>query len=305
MQKLKVNKMKGLFLAIMLSSVVVTASAQDDKDKMEDGKWYLKGVTGLNMSQTALSNWSAGGESALAGTMYLNGTLNRKSGNWLWSNALALEYGMTKTKSQGVQKVSDKIDFTTQLGYSTNNKWYYTIMGDFKSQFYKGYNYPDKEHYISKFMAPAYSNLSLGMEYRPNMTYSIYMSPLAAKFTFVEDDYLSDLGSFGLDPGDKFKAEMGAYVKARLQKKIMENVEVITTADFFTAYDKSFGDVDINWDLMLNLKINKFLSATVNTTLKYDNDVKTIKIAEDGTEVKHGAKVQFKEMLGIGIAYNF
>ena len=212
---------------------------------------------------------------------------------------------MTKTKSQGVQKVSDKIDFTTQLGYTTNNKWYYTIMGDFKSQFYKGYNYPDKEHYISKFMAPGYSNLSLGMEYRPNTTYSIYLSPLAAKFTFVEDDYLSDLGSFGLDPGDKFKAEMGAYLKARLQKKIIENVEIISTLDFFTAYDKSFGNVDINWDLMLNMKINKFLSATVNTTLKYDNDVKTIKIAEDGTEVKHGAKVQFKEMLGIGVAYNF
>ena len=38
---------------------------------------------------------------------------------------------------------------------------------------------------------------------------------------------------------------------------------------------------------------NKVLSATINTTLKYDNDVKTF----DDNGVKKGAKVQFKEVL--------
>ena len=83
------------------------------------------------------------------------------------------------------------------------------------------------------------------------------------------------------------------------------NVEVISTADFFTAYDKSFGNIDVNWDLLVSMKINKFLSATINTTLKYDDDVRSIKVEDDGTEVKRGPRVQFKEMLGIGLAYNF
>ena len=300
--------MKRLLFISILVSLVAVVNAQDDKNKLEDGKWYLKGVTGLNMSQTALSNWSAGGESSLAGTAYLNGTLTRKTGNWLWSNALSLEYGLTDTKTQGTRKVSDKIDFTTQLGYSTNNKWYYTVMGDFKSQFAKGYNYSkdgERSEYISKFMAPGYSNISLGIEYRPNTIYSIYLSPAAGKLTFVQDDYLSDLGSFGVDPGDKFKAEFGAYLKGRLQKKIIENIEIISTADFFTAYNKSFGNIDVNWDVLLSMKITKFLSTTINTTLKYDDDVKSIKLEDDGTEVKRGPRIQFKEMLGIGLAYNF
>jgi hypothetical protein len=280
---------------------ILAVFAQDNKDKLEDGKWYLKGVTGINASQTTVSNWSAGGENALAGTAYLNGSLTRKSGNWLWSNALALEYGLTNTKTLGTQKTSDKIDFTTQLGYSTDNKWYYTIMGDFKSQFYKGYNYPDKSRYISKFFAPAYSNISLGIEYRPGTWYSIYMSPIAGKLTFVEDDYLSSIGAFGVDPGDRFKAELGAYVKARMERKIMENVNLISTVDFFTAYNSSFGNVDVNWDLLLSMKINKFLSASINTTLKYDDDVKIIQ--QDGTT--RGPRVQFKEMIGVGVAYNF
>ena len=53
--------------------------------------------------------------------------------------------------------------------------------------------------------------------------------------------------------------------------------------------------------MLISMKINKFLSATLNTTLKYDNDVKTF----DDNGTKHGAKVQFKEILGVGLAYNF
>lgn len=294
--------MKRLLLILVLIASVSTIYAQDDKEELVDGKWNLKGVTGLNLSQTSVSNWSAGGENSMAGTLYLNGSLVRKSGNWLWSNALALEYGLTNTKSLGTRKSNDKIDFTTQLGYSTNNKWYYTVMGDFKSQFYKGYDYStDPKTYISNFFAPAYTNISLGLEYRPGTWYSLYLSPLAGKFTFVNSDYLSSIGAFGVDPGDKFKAELGAYFKARAEKKIMENVSLISTLDLFTAYDSSFGNVDVNWDFLINMKINRFLSANVNTTLKYDDDIKSV--ADDGS--LRGPRVQFKEVIGVGFAYNF
>lgn len=229
------------------------------------------------------------------------GALTHKSGDWLWVTNLALDYGLSKTKSQGMRKSTDNITLSTQLGYSTNNVWYYTLMGDLNTQFAKGYNYPDKTHYISNFFAPAYSNISVGMEYRPKSNYSVYLSPASTKMTFVEDDYLSELGAFGVDPGDRFRMEWGAYLKARAELTVMENVNLITTADFFTPYSDQFGNIDVNWDVLISMKINKFLSATLNTTLKYDNDVKTF---EDNGE-KRGAKVQFKEILGIGVAYNF
>ena len=90
-------------------------------------------------------------------------------------------------------------------------------------------------------------------------------------------------------------------MKARAELPVMENVNLITTADFFTPYSKDFGNIDVNWDVLISMKINKVLSATINTTLKYDNDVKRF----DDNGVKKGAKVQFKEVLGIGLAYNF
>ncbi|NDV69733.1 DUF3078 domain-containing protein [Dysgonomonas sp. 25] len=295
--------MKKFFLIVTLFVTTLCAAAQDKTEEDVDGKWILDGVTGLNISQTSFSNWSGGGENSLAGNIYLNGSLKRKSGNWLWVNTLALDYGLTKNKSDGMRKTNDKIDLSTQLGYSTDNKWFYTAMADLKTQFYKGYDYPNKDNYISKFFAPAYVNVSLGMEYRKDW-FSVYLSPAAGKMTFVEDSYLSNRpgGSFGVDEGDRFKAELGAYLKGRLERTIMENVKVISTADFFTAYDDSFGNVDINWDVMISMKINKFLSASLNTTLKYDDDVKTYDSAGNW---KSGAKVQFKEVLGIGLAYNF
>ncbi|MDD4515032.1 DUF3078 domain-containing protein [Massilibacteroides sp.] len=291
---------RTLFIAFWALTSVF-AFAQEDEQGYVDGAWDLKGVTGINLSQTSLSNWSAGGENSMAGNIYLNGGLKRKSGNWLWVNTLVLEYGLSKIESDGTKKTNDNIDFSTQLGYSTNNKLFYTAMGSFKTQFYKGYNYPDKSKIISDFMAPAYSNLSLGLEYRPKSNYSIFFSPASAKLTFVEDDYLSSIGAFGVDPGDKFKAEIGTYLKARLEQGLMENVNLISTLDLFTAYDKSFGNIDVNWDVLISMKINKYLSATLNATLKYDDDVKATN--DQGQQI--GPKIQFKEILGVGIAYNF
>lgn len=293
--------MKRIYIVMLFAALATITYAQTDDKGYQEGAWVLKGVTGLNMSQTAMANWSAGGENSIAGNAYLNASLTHKKGNWLWVTNMVLDYGLSKTKSQGMRKSSDKIGLSTQLGYSTDNVWFYTLMGDLNTQFAKGYDYHDKEHQISNFFAPAYSNIALGMEWRPKSNYSLLLSPVSTKMTFVTDDYLSDLGAFGVDPGDHFKIEGGAFVKARAELPVMENVNLITTADFFTPYSKDFGNIDVNWDVLISMKINKVLSATINTTLKYDNDVKTF----DDNGVKKGAKVQFKEVLGIGLAYNF
>ena len=274
--------MKRIYLMILFATLATIVSAQTDDKGYKEGAWVLKGVTGINMSQTAMTNWSAGGENSIAGNAYLNGSLTHKNGDWLWVTNLVLDYGLSKTKSQGMRKSTDKIGLSTQLGYAATKVWYYTLMADLNTQFAKGYNYPDKSHYISNFFAPAYSNVALGMEYRPKSNYSIFLSPASTKMTFVCDDYLSDLGSFGVDPGDHFKIEAGAFLKARAELPVMENVNLITTADFFTPYNKDFGNVDVNWDVLISMKINKVLSATLNMTLKYDNDVKTF--TDEGVE---------------------
>lgn len=294
--------MRKIFFIYTLLLIHVVAFGQTAEDTAKVApKWKLEGVTGVNFSQTSLINWAAGGENAISGNAYLNGSLVHKRGKWLWENTLALDYGLSKIQDETVRKVSDKIDFASKLGYQIKPKWYGSMLFDFKTQFAKGYNYPNTEEYISNFMAPGYSTFSIGVEYRPNDNFFIYYSPLAAKLTFVQDDFLSDQGMFGVDPGDKFKAEMGSYLKSMYKTQLMENVGLVTKLDLFTAYDSSFGNVDVDWDVLINMKINKYLTAMLNTTLKYDDDIAYI----DDKGVKHGPRVQFKEIFGIGLAYKF
>ena len=44
---------------------------------------------------------------------------------------------------------------------------------NFRTQIAKGYKYPDKDHPISTFMAPAYLTTSLGMDYKPNKIFVV------------------------------------------------------------------------------------------------------------------------------------
>ena len=94
--------MKRIYLMILFATLATIVSAQTDDKGYKEGAWVLKGVTGINMSQTAMTNWSAGGENSIAGNAYLNGSLTHKSGNWLWVTNLVLDYGLSKTKSQGM-----------------------------------------------------------------------------------------------------------------------------------------------------------------------------------------------------------
>lgn len=286
--------------ALLCISIIAFAQTPEDTVKIEP-KWKLEGVTGINFSQTSLVNWAAGGENTIAGNAYLNGALIYNEGKWLWENNLALDYGLSKIQDQHVRKVSDKIDFASKIGYRMKPKLLGTMLFDFKTQFAKGYNYPNIDEHISTFMAPAYSTLSLGVEYRPNENFFVYYSPLAAKFTFVQDDFLSTKGMFGVAPGEKFKSELGSYLKTVYKTELMENVNLISKLDLFTAYNSSFGNIDVDWDVLINMKINKYLTAMLNTTLKYDDDVAYI----DEKGEKSGPRVQFKEIFGVGIAYKF
>lgn len=150
--------------------------------------------------------------------------------------------------------------------------------------------------YISNFVAPGYLTLALGADYKPNNNFSLLISPVAGKLTFVTDSRLSDAGAYGVRPGEKVFAELGASVVANYNQKIAENINLISKLSLFSAYNHNFGNIDVNWDVMLAFKVNKFLSATFSTNLVYDDDIKS----KSG-----GPKVQLRQTLGVGLSYNF
>jgi hypothetical protein len=150
-------------------------------------------------------------------------------------------------------------------------------------------------------MSPGYLVGGLGITYAPAKWFSLFVSPAAGRFTFVLDKKLSDSGAFGVDRGKKMHAAFGPYVRADMNKDLSKTINLSTTVEFFTDYIETFGNIDVNWSLLLTMKVNKWLAASIATQLIYDDDIK-IKTAPTG---EPGPRTQFKELLGIGLTYKF
>jgi hypothetical protein len=59
-------------------------------------------------------------------------------------------------------------------------------------------------------------------------------------------------------------------------------------------------NIDVNWEVQINMAINKWFSTTLTTNMVYDDDIKIVQ--KDGSK---GSRLQFKEVLGVGVQFNF
>jgi hypothetical protein len=274
-------------------STVDNLSAYTSKTEKEG--WSHSGIANFTLGQSSLDNWAAGGDKWTLTTNFLfNYKLNYLKNKWFWDNLLEAEYGMLSTESQGSRKASDKLNLNSVGGYKISDKWAGSALFNFRTQFAKGYDYtlPNyRDLYISKFFAPAYLDFALGFSYKPAPKYSLFLSPLAERATIVVDDSLSHIGAYGVKQGKKVLFETGAYLMGNAEQTLAKDLTLITTLYMFTPYNEFFGNIDTNWNFLLNYKFSKFFSASLNTTLRYyDREIK---------------RLQVKEILGLGLTYNF
>lgn len=280
--------------------------------------WKTGGVFSVNLTQVSLTNWSAGGENSISVNGLLSLFANYKKGNSAWDNQLDLGYGILKQGDDGVRKTDDKIEFTSKYGQKAFKNWYYAGLVNFKSQMTAGYNYPDDSTEISNFLAPGYLLGAIGLDYKPSDVLTVFISPLTMKATIVNDQNLADAGAFGVDPaefndlgvlvknGSNLRAEYGGYLRAQFKKDIMENINLQTRIDLFSNYSEEPTHIDVNWEVLIAMKVNKYISATITTNLIYDHDI-DIAVDENGDDIidAFGPRVQFKEVLGVGLSVKF
>lgn len=297
---MKISKLLVALLMMMFIAVPVI-SAQENPDT---SYWKFGGLGSLNISQVSLTNWAAGGESSYSGNILINGLANYNKDKTSWENLLILGYGLMKQGDANLKKTDDRIDFTSKYGRFAFKNWFYTAMLSFNTQFTEGYAYPNDSVYISRFMAPGYINLSIGMDYKPSEHFNVYISPVSGKVTYVLDDGLAALGAFGVDPDKNVRYEFGGLIKSMYTHDIMKNVNFLTRIDLFSNYLNNPQNIDVNWEVLINMKINKYLSANLNTLLIFDDDIK-IDDPKTPTITEKDTKVQFKEVFGIGLTASF
>jgi hypothetical protein len=277
-------------------------------------KWKSGRVLSVNFNQGSFNNWSLGGVNAISATALANGYANYKFENWTWDNNLDLAYGLLKNKDENVRKNEDKIDLQSKVGRKVSNKLSWAGLARFESQFDVGYDFNDANDdrpVISRFMAPAYLKLSLGIDYKPTDKLSMYISPAAGKWTFVTDDSIAKQAIYIPKTHDNpnRRGEFGALTSFVYQDKaFVKNVGLRTSLELFNNYTdvvkENRGNIDVDWQVRLDVKLGKYLGANLFTHVKYDHDTKIEYDVANKPGVK-GPRTQFKELFGLGFQYKF
>ena len=312
--------MKNLLLLIFIF-LSANLLAQEEGEATEP--WTKGGTIGLNGSQSSFYNWAKGGENQVSLSGNIKAFMNYKNDKTSWENLLLMDLGSSRQGKQDWRKGDDRFEYNTVYGIKSNEKWYYSALFNFKTQFTSGYEFDDAGNatYISNFMAPGYMKIGLGMNYKPNKNFSAFLSPATAKWTIVNDQALADAGKFGLDPAEsikgvdgsdsiiitpasKIRTEIGALVRLTYTKDVMKNVNFATILELYSNYLKKPQNIDVDWEFIVTLKVNDVLNAQIKGHLIYDDDVMIdVDSNNDGTIDMQGPRTQFNEALTVGIVY--
>lgn len=303
-----------LFAAKSNAQVVITTTLPDSITY-----WEKTNKVGLDISQIAFVNWSVGGNNSVSGLIKGNFIRKYAKGNLNWHNELIIRYGLNSQEGQEVRKTDDALQLNSTFGYrkDPNSNWYYSAKFNFNTQFTNGYSYPNTTEEISGPFSPAYIFLGVGSEYiKKDIGLTAYFSPLTQKTTLVLNNDLANKGAFGVEKaifdengniirgGKNSRTEVGILVTNQLKREIFKNILLDHRLTLYTDYLNDFGNIDVDWQLQLELTVNQYVKANIGTHLIYDNDIKSQEEV-NGAIVERGPKIQLKQLLGLGFSYTF
>ncbi len=294
--------MKKFYLVIL---IVILLSNVAISEEIKPG-WKIKGDFALNFSQTSFTDWAAGGDNSLTGNSFLSYSANYKRNKMSWENSIDLGIGYMRQGEAKFFKTDDRIAFASKYGQSAFEHWHYSALVSFRTQFAEGLRSIADDTKVSDFMAPGYLTISIGMDYKPNDNLTVLISPLAGRQTYVLDEELANQGAFGVKPGKNIRNEFGGFIKIQYSLDIMENINLKTNMELFSNYLEKPQNLNLNWENILSMKINSYISANIHLTMIYDDDIKiAYDSTGDGEKDKMGPRLQIRNIMGVGFTYRF
>ena len=266
--------------------------------------WKKSLKTGVNINQASFSsNWKAGGVNSFGFNALLNIKANYKKEKMSWDNELDLIYGMVNNQGQGYRKTMDRIYFDTKYGKAISEKWNMFVALNFRTQFAKGYKYTkdptgiEISSLISDFLAPAFITTSVGFQYQPSKSFKLRLSPFSPRITIVQNSALytavDAVAPYGVLIGETLRYEwLAGQMLAEFNKDIATNINLKWRYLLFANYETlALKTIDHRLELMLNARVNKFITVGLGGILLYDFD--------------QDSGAQLSQVFNLGFAYSF
>jgi hypothetical protein len=268
----------------------------------------------LALSQTYLANWTRGGESSFATMIDLMGraTYNNKEANTQWINMARYKFGTIMTAEKGFRKNHDEFEFDSKFNRNASGKIGMSASLYMKHQLARGYNYPNDSVAVSKFLNPGTMTVGLGVEYKPIKNTTVNVAPFSYKTTFVLDTAHIDQTIHGIDADKRAKRELGTQVVVSNKITPLKDLDVTNLLRLFSNYLNHPENIDVDWEMIVEKKINWFFTVRLNLHLIYDDDIRFAVYDDDEQPIilpggieKKVAKAQIREFVGLALQFNF
>jgi hypothetical protein len=267
----------------------------------------------LNIQQVTLSNWAAGGTGSFALNTGATLFANFKKDSKVWDTQLTVNLGFNRQNDRAftTRKTNDNFIFVSNYGRQLSEKLFLTTQLDARTQLVAGYKYSkpagseqEIRTKISDLLAPGYLQSSTGINYKRTFAdksrLSVIVSPFTGRFTLVMSDSLSQAGAFGVISGENVRAEAGMSLGlGGVDMVLMENVTWKADLNLFSNYER-FGNLVVNFNSLIRMKVNKYISTRIETALIYDEQVL---IKQDDGSSKQA--IQFQNLINFGISVDF
>lgn len=297
--------MKKILLSVVfISTVSLAQTMQEIKDiekvtqAVEDttrtSGWVKKGHFTALFNQSSFDNWLSGGQSNLSVNAGLNYDMNYKSQNTAWDNKLLMGYGVTKIEGVPLLKSDDRIEIISLYGRKAKGDWYYSGFFNFKSQITTNLGANPVNWTLPKttsFFSPAFIQIGPGMLWKKSDNLKVNFAPATSRFIIVMDQDLADAGAFGVDPGENLRFELGAAISGYYKFNLVTNVTVENILNLYSNYLEDVQNVDIDYQINIAMKINRWLSSNITLHTIYDDN------AFRG--------FQTRQLFGLGFNYGF
>jgi hypothetical protein len=297
------KKTHSLFIVLFIALPSIVHAQIVKPDTLSP--WKQKFLFNFNINQAAFSsNWTGGGTNTIGFNSRINYTANYTKGKHSWDNQIDLLYGFVNNSGQGFRKTLDRIFIDTKYGHKISKNWSVFTSLNFLSQFAPGYRYDkdangvEQSTLISDFLAPGYVTSAWGLEYKPADFFSLRLAPFAPRLTIVKDGErfipaVDPEKPYGVTPPSETRWEWLAFqLQADFNKDIAENLNLKWRYLMYANYETlELKKIDHRLELMLNAKVNRFITVGLGGILLYDFD--------------QDSGAQLSQVFNLGFAYTF
>jgi len=283
-----VTRSTAVLAVLMLTLfLTVTGAAQTDTAKAPVYGW-THGIMGtLTATQVAFTDWTQGGENALAWGLGLDGKSTLDQPHTNWANSYKFAFGQTRLGDQGIRKTDDRIDLESMLTYKMSEKLNPYAAATLKTQFAPGYKYntTGTETQVSQFFDPGYLTQSAGVVYQPvaqfKTRFGLALREIfSSKFGYADDPETAELEKTSINGGLESVSE--------LTLKIDDQVSFTSKLELFDAF-KHLDTVILRSDNTLAAKVSKYITVVLEVQLLNEKAV--------------SPRTQIKETLAMGLSY--